>query len=137
MAHDSVLAERLRDLLRAEEGIAERRMFGGVAFLWRGHMVCGVAGDELVLRLGETGAAAALRRKHVREMDFTGKPMRTMVFVAAEGIRTRAALRAWIERALDFARTLPPKRPAGRAAERARVRARGQAPHPSNPESLD
>ena len=50
-------------------------MFGGLAFMLNGHMFTGVVGGELMLRLGDAGAEAALRREHVREMDFTGRPM--------------------------------------------------------------
>lgn len=42
-------------------------------------------------------------------MDFTGRPMRTMVYVAPEGISTDAELESWIERSLSYIETLPPK----------------------------
>jgi TfoX/Sxy family transcriptional regulator of competence genes len=75
------LAERVRATLRNVPNSREKRMFGGLAFLVAGHMACGVVGDELMLRLGEHDADAALDEPHTRPMDFTGKPMRTMVFV--------------------------------------------------------
>lgn len=84
-------------------------MFGGLAFLVNGHMACGIVGDELMLRLGTEGADAALDEPHVRPMDFTGKPLSTMVFVEPVGLQSDQALAAWIERALNFVRTLPPK----------------------------
>jgi len=107
--YDEALAERVREALARRRGIAEKRMFGGLAFLHRGHMACGVLGTELVLRLGGSQATRALRRAHVRPMDFTGRPMKGMVYVAAPGYRTAAALRAWLDRALAFTGTLPPK----------------------------
>jgi hypothetical protein len=103
------LADRVRDILVADPGISERKMFGGIAFVLDGHMCCGVVGSDLMLRLGPDGADAALERPHVRPMDFTGRPMTSMVFVASEGLRS-AALRKWVEQAAAFARTLPPKR---------------------------
>lgn len=84
-------------------------MFGGSAFLLDGRMICGVQGSALVLRLGLEGAAAALERRHTRPMDFTGKPLASMVYVDSPGYRRAADLRAWVEQALRFARTLPPK----------------------------
>ncbi len=108
MAYDERLADRVRDVLEGDPGVGERKMFGGIAFMVDGHMACGVAGDELMLRLGAEGAEAALRRRHVRPMDFTGRPMKGMVFVAPQGLRG-AALRRWVEAAAAFARTLPPK----------------------------
>ena len=86
-------------------------MFGGLAFLVGGHMACGIVGDELMLRLGVEGADAALDEPHVRPMDFTGKPLSTMVFVEPTGLQSDQPLAAWIERALNFVRTLPPKTP--------------------------
>jgi len=81
MAYDEKLATRLRSVLKRHRGIEEKRMFGGLAFLLDGKMCCGVVGKDLVLRLGEQGTAKALGRAHTREMDFTGRPLKTMVFI--------------------------------------------------------
>jgi TfoX/Sxy family transcriptional regulator of competence genes len=109
MAYDENLADRVRALLEAEAGFSERRMFGGIAFMLDGHMCCGVVDSDLMLRLGPDGADAALEHPHVRPMDFTGRPMSSMVFVAREGLQG-VSLRAWVEQAATFARSLPPKR---------------------------
>ena len=75
MAYDEKLADRVRDILEGDPGVSERKMFGGLAFMVDGHMACGIAGDDLMLRLGAEGAEAALQKPHVRPMDFTGRPM--------------------------------------------------------------
>jgi TfoX/Sxy family transcriptional regulator of competence genes len=108
MAYDERLADRVRDVLDTEDGVTERKMFGGLAFMVRGHMACGIVGDDLMLRLGAEPAQRALERPHVRPMDFTGKPMKGMVYVAPGGLEG-AALRRWVKRALEFVGTLPPK----------------------------
>lgn len=108
MAYDEKVAERVRDVLQTEDGVSERAMFGGLAFMIDGHMACGVVKSELMLRLGPDGADRALDRPHVRPMDFTGRPMSGMVFVAPEGLRG-AGLRRWVSQAVGFARSLPPK----------------------------
>ena len=108
MAYDEKLADRIRDAVEIRGGVTERKMFGGLAFMLDGHMFCGVVGDELMLRLGRERAEAALDRRHVRPMDFTGRPMAGMVFVGAGGLRG-VALRRWVDTAEDFAATLPPK----------------------------
>ena len=109
MAYDENLADRVRELLAGEAGFSERKMFGGLAFVLDGHMCCGVVGDDLMLRLGPDGADAALEGPHVRPMDFTGRPMTSMVFVSPAGLRS-ARLRKWVEQAAAFAHTLPAKR---------------------------
>src|SRR5258705_13061975 len=74
MAYDQNLAERVRAVLIGTDAVTERKMFGGLAFLVGGHMACGIVGNELMLRLGNDGAEAALQEPHSRPMDFTGKP---------------------------------------------------------------
>ena len=109
VAFDERLAERVSAALLDIPDVREQQMFGGIAFLVGGHMACGIVGDELMLRLGGEGADAALDEPHVRPMDFTGKPMSTMVFVEPEGVGTDAALAGWVMRAVAFVQTLPPK----------------------------
>ena len=109
MPYDERLAERVRKALRRRRGIAERKMFGGICFLINGNMACGVLDKELMLRLGKPGAAEALRHPHTREMDFTGRPLKSMVYVRREGLRSKVALEKWVRLAADCARSLPPK----------------------------
>lgn len=109
MPHDEILTDRIRHALAGRRGVTEKAMFGGICFLLNGNMCCGVAKRDMVLRLGEAGARNALREPHVRPMDFTGKPLKTMVYVAEAGLETERALVAWLERGLAFTRTLPSK----------------------------
>jgi TfoX/Sxy family transcriptional regulator of competence genes len=109
VAYDEHLADRIRAALATTPEVSERKMFGGLAFMVAGHMACGVVGDDLMLRLGEDGADAALDEPHTRPMDFTGKPMKSMVYVAPAGTETDAALVGWVKHATAHARSLPPK----------------------------
>ena len=109
MPPDPGLLERLRDVFEIREAVVERRLFGGVAFMVGGHMCGGVTGDRLMLRVGPDGAVDALRRPHVREMDFTGRPLRGMVYVEPEGRAEDEELREWIDRGLALVATLPPR----------------------------
>ena len=109
MAYDEGVAQRVREALADERGVAEKKMFGGIAFMLRGNMCCGVVGDELMLRVGPDGYEEALAQHHARPMDFTGRPMRGMVYVASEGFESDADLEGWVRRAARFARSLPPK----------------------------
>jgi len=106
VAYDEDLADRVRAALPDGEEVTERRMFGGLAFMLGGHMFCGVVKDTLMVRLGPEGADRALDRPHVRPMDFTGRPMKGMVFVDPRGLRG-AALRQWVDAAAGYARGLP------------------------------
>ena len=110
MAFDEALAERIRLALADVPDLYERLMFGGIAFMLSDHMTCGVIGDELVLRLGPEGAERALGRPHVRPMDFTGRPMRSMVLIGPEGLRDDDDLERWLRAGVAFVATLPPKR---------------------------
>ena len=109
MPYDEFLAERIRSALGRRRNLTEKRMFGGLAFLLDGNMVCGIVGERLMLRLGEQGASDALGEDHVLPMDFTGKPIKTMVYVEPRGIEPEADLKHWVEAALAFAKTLPKK----------------------------
>jgi hypothetical protein len=106
MAFNEQLAERVRVALWERSGVREIRMFGGLCFTLHGRMCCGVLGDRLILRLGEEGVARALTREHTRPMDFTGRAIRSMVYVETGALDTDAALDAWISRAVGHALTL-------------------------------
>jgi len=84
-------------------------MFGGLCFLLNGHMTCGIVGDTLMLRMGEERAMMALKKPHTREMDFTGRPLKGMIYVDPNGISTAASLQRWIRQASEFVATLPPR----------------------------
>jgi TfoX/Sxy family transcriptional regulator of competence genes len=108
MAYDEDLAMRVREVLPPGAAVTERQMFGGLTFLLDGHMCCGVVRDTLMARLGPDAADAALDQPHVHPMDFTGRPMKGMVFIEPEGLGG-AALERWVSAAAEYTRTLPPK----------------------------
>ncbi|MBX3305374.1 MAG: TfoX/Sxy family protein [Nitrospira sp.] len=109
MAFDQDLALRVRRLLEKQDGISERKMFGGLAFLLKGKMFCGVLGGDLVTRLGAEQAQSALKRPHIRPMDFTGRPMKGYVYVAPEGLKTDRALETFLRRAIAYTSSLSEK----------------------------
>jgi TfoX/Sxy family transcriptional regulator of competence genes len=107
MAYDVHLADRVRSVLTGAAEFTEKKMFGGLTFMVNGQMCCGVLKDDLVLRLTPEHAAAALRQPHTRAMDFTGKPMKSMIYVSPLGTDSDEALAAWVKSALRLARTGP------------------------------
>jgi hypothetical protein len=109
MAYDEALAERIRERLGADPGIDEKRMFGGIAFLYQGNMAVGVSGDDLMVRVGSDASDAALARPGARVFDMTGRPMRGWVVVAGEAVAEDDVLGAWVDEGHAFAASLPPK----------------------------
>ena len=107
MAFDETLAARIRDALARKRGVEEKRMFGGVGFLLHGNMLVGVWKDSLIVRLGPDNYDDALLEQHVREFDITCRAMKGWVLVEPEGVEDDDQLKAWIDRAMKFVRTLP------------------------------
>ncbi|HEY1065551.1 MAG TPA: TfoX/Sxy family protein [Pirellulales bacterium] len=109
MAFDEVLAGRIRTALGRRRGLTERKMFGGLVFMLHGNMVCGVAQDDLMVRLGKEGVAAALHEPHARAWDLSSQPIGSFVLVSPAGYAADIDLHSWLDRGVAFALTLPPK----------------------------
>jgi TfoX/Sxy family transcriptional regulator of competence genes len=110
MAYDKELADRVRELLAGEDRVDEIPMMGGLCFMVAGHMAVGIVRDDLMVRVGPEGKARALSRAHAREMDLTGRPMRSFVLVSPAGTATKRSLASWVTPAAEYAKGLPPKR---------------------------
>lgn len=108
MSYDEGLAERVRETLDVDQ-VDEKTMFGGLAFLAQGNMVCGVLGDELIVRVGPKAFESALQEPGTRVFDFTGRVMRGWVTVSGEVVSEDEPLNHWLKRGLDFASSLPAK----------------------------
>ncbi len=107
MPYDEEVAGRVREALDSEPAVVEKKMFGGLSFMVRGHMCCGVSGEELMVRVGPDAYENALSRPDARKMDFTGKPLIGFVYVRPDGIRAKADLQTWVDLGLEFVRSLP------------------------------
>ncbi|TAK06064.1 MAG: TfoX family protein [Candidatus Manganitrophaceae bacterium] len=111
MPYDKSLADRLQFFLKTRKDFSRKEMFGGVGFLLNGNMCVGVYKKFLILRLGKEEADRALKQKQANPFDITGRAMSGWVMVEKEGIRNEESLRKWVESAVDFVQTLPPKKP--------------------------
>ncbi len=110
MAYDEDLANRLRELLTDEDGVTEKKMFGGLAFLLHGNMSVSASGrGGLLVRIDPDDTDAVLALPHVARMQMRGRAMDGWITVAPEALKTQPELAAWVERSLAFVRTLPPK----------------------------
>lgn len=109
MAYDAGLVERVRDALSGQVELTERRMFGGVAFMIRGNMACGVLEDGLVVRVGRERYEEAVMEVDTKPLDISGRPMTGWVVVEPPGHASDDGLIRWVKEGLDFALTLPAK----------------------------
>src|SRR5687767_11536456 len=118
MAYDEGLAERIRLALDEQAGVSEKRMFGGVAFLVKGHMSVGIVQDKLMVRVGPESYERVLRERHARRMDFTGRPMKGFVYILPAGYETDDDLHRWVNVGVSYVASLPEK--ASQGARRGR-----------------
>jgi len=110
MAYSEELAERVRAVIGARDGVLERKMFGGVVWMLDGNMACGTMGDGLLVRLHPDDVERALDEPGVGPMVLSGRrPMRGFVTVRAAAVEEPAALTRWIDRGAAYAASLPAK----------------------------
>ncbi|HET6369623.1 MAG TPA: TfoX/Sxy family protein [Nitrospiria bacterium] len=104
MAYSEELADRVRKVMKGKRGLSEKKMFGGLSFLMRGRMCCGVLGEKLVIRVSTEEYDNVLEHRHVAPMDFTGRALKGLVYVLPGGTKTDAMLKKWVGRSVAFAR---------------------------------
>jgi TfoX/Sxy family transcriptional regulator of competence genes len=110
MAYDEDLANRIRELIAAEPGVTEKKMFGGLAFLVGGNMSVAASGQGgLMVRVDPDETDALLSKPHAGPMEMRGRSMQGWLRVDAEGVGTKRQLEPWVRRGVAYARTLPPK----------------------------
>jgi TfoX/Sxy family transcriptional regulator of competence genes len=109
MPSNPELTARVRTAVKSRKGITEKRMFGGDAFLLHGNLLVAVWGDSLIVRLGLVQAEEVQHDPEVGPMDLTGRRMKGWIIVAPSGVETDRDVKAWVQRAIEFVKTLVPK----------------------------
>ena len=110
VAYDEALATRIRELVKTERGLTEKRMFGGLAFLVDGNMAVSASGQGgLLLRVDPDETADLVKRPHAQPFEMRGRPMQGWLRVGPEGVRTKRQLEPWVRRGVAYARSLPGK----------------------------
>jgi TfoX/Sxy family transcriptional regulator of competence genes len=109
MAYSEELADRVREVIEERPDVTERKMFGGVAWMVKGNMACGVMGEDLMVRLDRDEVDEALSEEHVAPMEMTGRRMRGFVVVESAAIADDPDLARWVDAGSDFAEALPAK----------------------------
>jgi hypothetical protein len=111
MGYDEGLANRIREVVQDEQGLTEKRMFGGLAFLINGNMAVSASGQGgLLVRVEPRKTDQLASRAHVRPFEMRGRPMDGWLRVEVDGVHTKRQLEAWVARGVAYARSLPPKR---------------------------
>ena len=102
MVYNEQLASKVRALVAGRKGWTEKKMFGGVAFMFNGKMCCGVIKDDLLVRVGPVQNDKALALPNSRPMDFTGKPMKGFIYVDSKGWSKESSLKKWLNMGIDY-----------------------------------
>ncbi len=108
MAYDEHLAERVRELVAAATNgdFSERKMFGGLAFMVRGHMAVAVSHQGgLMVRVAPEDTDALLTKPHAGPFHMRDRPIDGWLRVEVEGLTTRRQLERWVSRGVRFAFT--------------------------------
>jgi TfoX/Sxy family transcriptional regulator of competence genes len=108
--YDENLANRIRELIAAEDDVTEKKMFGGLAFLIGGNMSVSASGQGgLLLRCDPAETEKLVQKQHAAPFEMRGRVMDGWLRVAPEGVRTKRQLEPWVKRGIAYARSLPPK----------------------------
>jgi TfoX/Sxy family transcriptional regulator of competence genes len=111
MAYDETLADRIRELLGAEAGLTEKKMFGGLAFLIRGNMAIAASGQGgLLVRVDPAESDRLVEMTNANPMEMRGRQMQGWLRVESEDVRTKRQLERWVTLGTTYARALPTKR---------------------------
>lgn len=106
MPYSETIAKRIREQLKLfPEDFTEKRMFGGLSFLYKGKMTVGIVKDELAVRIISSKMDVEMSKNGVRPMDFTKRPMKEFVYVSQDGIKTESQLLHYIELGLEHAKS--------------------------------
>lgn len=104
MAYNEELATRLRQHLAPYgDHITEKKMFGGMCYLYKGKMSVGIVKDDLCVRAISPKDQEELKKEHVRPMDFTGKPMKEFFYVSPDGFQSETDLAYWVNLGIEHA----------------------------------
>lgn len=110
MAYDEELADRIRAIVAVEDGVDERRMFGGLAFLLGGHMAVAASGQGgLMLRIDSADAESLVAADGVERMVMHGREMDGWLQVEDAVGASDEQLREWVGHGVRYVRALPPK----------------------------
>jgi len=111
VVYDESLADRIRELIAAEPGVSEKKMFGGLAFLINGNMAVAARGaGGILVRIDPAETDRLVDSTSARILVMRGRPMLGWLQVAPEHVRTKPQLAKWVHISIDYALRLPAKK---------------------------
>ncbi len=102
MAYNENIADRIRNSFAALSNVEEKKMMGGIAFMYNGKMCVGVIKDDLMCRVDPNIFEDLIKLKGCRPMDFTKRPMKGYIYVDESRMETDKQFNFWIDKALEF-----------------------------------
>jgi TfoX/Sxy family transcriptional regulator of competence genes len=102
MAYNETLANRIREAFAELPDVEEKEMMGGLVFMYNGKMCVGVVKDDLMCRIDPSIKDDLLEKTGCREMDFTGRPMKSYILIDEIGMKSKKDFNYWIGLALAF-----------------------------------
>lgn len=109
MAYDPDLEAYVRDALDGLPWLGEKRMFGGLAWMVDGNMLCAAIGPGLMVRVGKSAVAAMLALPDVQPMGSGGRRMGGWVLAGEDAWRDAAVRQQLLSTAMAHVVTLPSK----------------------------
>jgi TfoX/Sxy family transcriptional regulator of competence genes len=109
VALDEELRQEVREHLGAMRDIEEKPMVGGTGFMWRGNLLCGVMGRDLLVRVAEDDYDRFVGEEGARPMVMGGRTGKRWILVPGSIVSRQPAMKVWIDRAMEFVGSLPPK----------------------------
>ena len=111
MAYDEEIAERIRELVSAQPGVSERKMFGGLAFLIGGNMAVAASGQGgILVRVDPEQADSLAADTDAQTAAMRGREMRGWLRVDSENLQNEQQLEKWVDLGTTYARSLPTKK---------------------------
>jgi len=110
MAYDEKLAQRIRDLMAEEPDLAEKKMFGGLAFLIAGNMAVAASGQGgLMVRVDPNEGDKLIATTRARPMEMRGRSMSGWLRLDSDDVQLKRQLERWVSLGAGYAKTLPRK----------------------------
>lgn len=109
MPTNEALLEAVRGYVAPLGDIVEKRIIKGIGFMWRGNLLCGVSGDQLLVRVDEKNYERWIAATGAEPMIMGSREAKGWIYLDQAVVGTQAGLSKWVDRAIEYSITLPAK----------------------------